>query len=139
MSLTQVCAEMRKQGIPCNNRSVGDRIESGEYTFGRLVNVGPNGNRHFEIWRRDFYEWLDKMCGTGRAAQRNEPKAPAAPATLDAHADQIIKWASICSNPMHRESDCEYCPYRVKGLCMDAMLADAASALLAYTNSIVCA
>lgn len=141
MTLAQVCDELRKRGIPCSNKTVGDNIANGVYPFGRLSSVGPGGGRRFEIWRKEFNRWLAEQC----RADDPPPGAygPAAPPVAvpvpDARADQIIKWAFICTNPRHKEADCELCPYREKGLCMDALLADAASTLLTYTTGAVCA
>lgn len=137
MTVAQVCAELRSRGIPCNNRRVADNIESGAWNFGRLVNKGPTGTRCFEIWRKDFENWMDKQCQeTGQHIHACGYENQAAPPTeLETHATQVIQWASICSNPLHKEVDCQFCPYRTRGLCMDALIADAGSVLLAYINT----
>ena len=59
MTLREVMAEMRKAGIPCTERSISDGIAMGAYPFGRVSNIGPTQRRTLEIFRVDFYAWLD--------------------------------------------------------------------------------
>lgn len=63
LSLTECATEMRRHGIPCNSRDIGNAIESGVYPFGRVKREGKTGRRTFEIWRVDFEAWLkSKGC-----------------------------------------------------------------------------
>lgn len=59
MTVREVLIEMRKVGIPCSERSVSNGIAMGVYPFGRVSNVGPTGRRTLEIFRVDFYAWLE--------------------------------------------------------------------------------
>lgn len=63
LSVTECAAEMRKHGIPCSTRNIGDAIANGIYPFGRVKCEGATGRRTFEIWRVDFEAWLrSKGC-----------------------------------------------------------------------------
>lgn len=59
MGLLDVYHAMRAAGIPCNPRMISASIASGAYPFGRVVNIGETGRRTFEIFRVDFYAWLE--------------------------------------------------------------------------------
>ena len=59
MSLREVLYAMREAGIHCNERIISDGIASGAYPFGRVTNIGETGRRTLEIFRVDFYAWLD--------------------------------------------------------------------------------
>lgn len=59
MTINDVLKEMRKAGIPCSERSVSNGIAMGAYPFGRVSNIGPTGRRTLEIFRVDFYAWLE--------------------------------------------------------------------------------
>ena len=58
MTIHDACKAFRAAGIPVSTKSMADGIASGRYSFGRVVSVGPNGNRKFEIFPRDLYDWL---------------------------------------------------------------------------------
>lgn len=58
MTISEVCKEMRKAGIPCSNTRVSAGLQTGYYPFGRVVNVGPTERHTFEIYRVDFEAWL---------------------------------------------------------------------------------
>ena len=59
MTINDVLIEMRKAGIPCSERSVSNGIAMGAYPFGRVSNIGPTGRRTLEIFRVDFFAWLE--------------------------------------------------------------------------------
>lgn len=59
MTVREVLIEMRKVGISCSERSVSNGIAMGAYPFGRVSNVGPTGRRTLEIFRVDFFAWLE--------------------------------------------------------------------------------
>ena len=59
MTVREVLHEMRKAGIHCNERIISDGIASGAYPFGQVVNEGPSGRRTLNIFRTDFYGWLE--------------------------------------------------------------------------------
>lgn len=64
MTLHHVCGVFREAGIPASPAKIAEGIVSGAYPFGRLVKVGPNGNRQFEIFPKDVYDWLDSKAVT---------------------------------------------------------------------------
>lgn len=59
MTVSEVLYAMRAVGIQCNQRIISDGIASGAYPFGRVVNTGVTGRRTLQIFRVDFYAWLD--------------------------------------------------------------------------------
>ena len=59
MTINEVYLAMREAGIPSNLRSISAGIASGAYPFGRVVNVGPTGRRTVQIFKVDFYAWLE--------------------------------------------------------------------------------
>lgn len=63
MTLQECAAAMRQNGIRCSPMRIGEAIESGNYPFGRLVYIGGSGRRTFEIFRVDFYKWLNEKVG----------------------------------------------------------------------------
>lgn len=62
MTLNECAVEMRDRGIPCVPTRLGDDIEAGVVTFGRMRNR-TGSRRTFEIWRVDFERWLDEKAG----------------------------------------------------------------------------
>lgn len=66
MTLNECATAMRDRGIPCSPARIADCIESGVYTFGRLVRSGKTGRRTFEIWRVDFEQWLAEKMGDNK-------------------------------------------------------------------------
>ena len=129
LTLAETCAEFRKAGISVTNATLADGIAEGKYPFGRQLPSKGN-RRNFEIWAKDVQAFLEGL---------KSPPPPAAaapcaalPAPIPTRALQVIKWAQVCSNPNHKESDCLACPYRT-GLCTDRLLADAAAVLMDMT------
>lgn len=59
MTVCEVMTEMRRHGIHCNQNTVSDGIAMGVYPFGRVSNIGPTGRKTLEIFRVDFYAWLE--------------------------------------------------------------------------------
>lgn len=59
MTINDVYLAMREAGIPSNLRSISAGIASGAYPFGRVVNVGSTGRRTVQIFKVDFYAWLE--------------------------------------------------------------------------------
>ncbi len=59
MTVREVLQEMRKAGIHCNERIISDGIASGAYPFGTVVATGVTGRRTLNIFRSDFYGWLE--------------------------------------------------------------------------------
>lgn len=59
MTINDVYLAMREAGIPTNLRRISAGIASGAYPFGRVVSVGPTGRRTVEIFKVDFYAWLE--------------------------------------------------------------------------------
>lgn len=59
MTIRDVYHAMRAAGISCNTQMISDGIASGVYPFGRVVNEGETGRRTFEIYKVDFYAWLE--------------------------------------------------------------------------------
>ena len=59
MTLREVYYAMRDAGISCNPEMISAGIASGAYPFGRVVSVGETGRRTLEIFKVDFYAWLD--------------------------------------------------------------------------------
>lgn len=62
MNVTEVMTEMRKAGIHCTTNTIADGIAMGVYPFGRISNVGRTGRRTLEIFRVDFYAWLESKA-----------------------------------------------------------------------------
>lgn len=58
MSLQDVCTAFREAGIRTSPYTIANGIIDGYYPFGRLIKVGPNGNRRFEILAKDVSDWL---------------------------------------------------------------------------------
>ena len=58
MSLQDVCTAFREAGIHTSPDTIANGIIDGYYPFGRLIKVGPNGNRRFEILAKDVSDWL---------------------------------------------------------------------------------
>lgn len=58
MSLQDVCTAFREAGIRTSPDTIANGIIDGYYPFGRLIKVGPNGNRRFEILAKDVSDWL---------------------------------------------------------------------------------
>ena len=58
MSLQDVCTAFREAGIRTSPDTIANCIIDGYYPFGRLIKVGPNGNRRFEILAKDVSDWL---------------------------------------------------------------------------------
>lgn len=59
MTLLEVYHAMRDAGIPCTPKRISAGIETGAYPFGRVVAVGETGRKTLEIFRVDFYAWLE--------------------------------------------------------------------------------
>lgn len=59
MTLLEVYYAMREVGIRTSPKLIAAGIKSGAYPFGRVVSVGPTGKCTFEIFRVDFYAWLE--------------------------------------------------------------------------------
>lgn len=59
MTVVEVVAELQKVGMKTSSKHVADSIESGAYPFGRMVKKSGSGYRSFEIFRADFFAWLD--------------------------------------------------------------------------------
>lgn len=59
MTIVEVVSELQKVGMKTSGKHVADSIESGAYPFGRMVKKNPSGYRSFEIFRTDFFEWLN--------------------------------------------------------------------------------
>lgn len=64
MTLQDVCAAFRDAGIRTSPDTIADGIIGGYYPFGRLIKVGPNGNRRFEILTKDVIDWLASKATT---------------------------------------------------------------------------
>lgn len=62
MTLYDVCKAFREAGIQTSQQVIADGIASGAYPFGRLVKIGPNGNRRFEIFKKDVYDFLESKA-----------------------------------------------------------------------------
>lgn len=77
MTLMEVYYAMRDAGIPCSPTKVSAGIASGAYPFGRVVCVGETGRRTLEIFRVDFYAWLETRIpkNTGILQLRKEETA----------------------------------------------------------------
>lgn len=59
MTLHDVYLAMREAGIPTSPMRISAGIASGAYPFGRVVCVGDTGRRTVEIFKVDFYAWLE--------------------------------------------------------------------------------
>lgn len=129
LTLAETCAEFRKAGISVTNSTLADGIAEGKYPFGRELPT-KGKRRNFEIWAKDVHAFLDSL-----KQPASVPVAIAAvpPAPMPTKALQVIKWATVCSNPLHKEDDCLGCPYRASSLCTDSLLADAAAVLADMT------
>ena len=70
MTVTEVYHAMREAGIRSSPTRISAGIASGAYPFGRIVSVGETGRKTLEIFRVDFYGWLDskvpKESATGK-------------------------------------------------------------------------
>lgn len=62
MTLHDVCKVFRGAGIQTSPQVIADGIVDGAYPFGRLVKIGPNGNRRFEIFRTDVNAFLESKA-----------------------------------------------------------------------------
>lgn len=62
MTLYDVCKAFREAGIQTSQQVIADGIANGAYPFGRLVKTGPSGNRRFEIFRKDVYDFLESKA-----------------------------------------------------------------------------
>lgn len=129
LTLAETCTQFRKAGISITNDTLADDIEAGKYPFGRLVKK-TGQRRTFEIWAKDVQAFLDSLNQSPSPPAVSQPAI--LPAPIPTKALQVIKWAQVCSNPQHKESDCLACPYRT-GLCTDRLLADAAAVLMDMT------
>ena len=70
MSIQDVAKLFREYGIPIELRRLADGIASGDYPFGRVVRISPNGRRTFEIWRVDVEAFLQsKIPQSGLVTQ----------------------------------------------------------------------
>lgn len=129
LTLAETCAEFRKVGISITNATLADGIAEGKYPFGRQL-PSKGQRRNFEIWRKDVMAFLDNLTQTTTpsAIPAHTPPAP-----MPTKALQVIKWATVCSSPLHREEDCLGCPYRSIGVCTDSLLADAAAVIADMT------
>lgn len=131
LTINETCKLFREAGIPMTNTNLIDGLVKGEYPFGRQL-PSSGKRRNFEIWRKDVLAFIDTLKGEGTTCSAQGPMVniPAVvPAPLPTKVAQVIKWATVCSNPRHQEADCMACPYRDRGLCEDLLLADAASVL----------
>ena len=59
MTVTEVYHAMREAGIRSSPTRISAGIASGAYPFGRIVSVGETGRKTLEIFRVDFYTWLE--------------------------------------------------------------------------------
>lgn len=59
MGLLEVYHAMRDAGIPCSPKMISAGIKTGAYPFGRVVSVGETGRCTFQIFKVDFYAWLE--------------------------------------------------------------------------------
>lgn len=59
MTVTEVYHAMREAGISCHPKRISDGIACGAYPFGRVVCIGETGRRTLEIFRVDFFAWLE--------------------------------------------------------------------------------
>lgn len=57
MTIHEVCADLRREGIPVTEKYLADGILAGEYPFGRLLREGPTGRRTFIIERKLYESW----------------------------------------------------------------------------------
>lgn len=130
MTLAEVGNEFRKAGISIDNRRLADGIETGEFPFGKLLNVSTGGRRTFWILRKDVMAYLDAVIAPAQITVPSVPAAiPSAPGTADlSKAVRVIQWATIC--PRHSDADCALCPYRTAGNCKSALMSEAAAALM---------
>lgn len=132
LTINETCKLFREAGIPMTNTNLIDGIIKGEYPFGRqLPSTGKR--RNFEIWRKDVDAFISKLKQPAPAADPAPAATPIFPAPMPTKALQVIKWAQVCSNPNHKETDCLGCPYCKTGLCTDHLLADAAAVLIDMT------
>lgn len=65
MTLSEVLAEMRAQGMSIGQATLADMIEAGKVPFATMIGYGPTGRRCFLILRADFEEWAKKYLGGG--------------------------------------------------------------------------
>lgn len=68
MTLMEVYQAMREAGIPNTPKRISDGIACGAYPFGRVVVTGETGRRTLEIFRVDFYAWLETKIPQEKAA-----------------------------------------------------------------------
>ena len=59
MTINDVYIAMRAAGISTSPTRISAGIASGLYPFGHVVGVGPTGRRTVEIFKVDFYAWLE--------------------------------------------------------------------------------
>lgn len=59
MTLMEVYYAMREAGISISPSRISAGIACGAYPFGRVVCVGETGRRTLEVFRVDFYAWLE--------------------------------------------------------------------------------
>lgn len=74
MTLADVCRAFRQAGIPTSTAAIADGILCGAYPFGRLIKVGPNGNRRFQIFAKDVEAFLASKATSweDEGAENNE-------------------------------------------------------------------
>ena len=75
MTINDVYLAMRSAGISTNPRRISAGIASGAYPFGRVVGTGPTGRRTVEIFRVDFYAWLESKIPKATPALQVLPKS----------------------------------------------------------------
>lgn len=141
VTLNEACAIFRQNGISISSPALADGIQAGKYPFGR-VRTGTGQRRVFEIWRKDVEAFIESLKEPVDTTPASDPARTVvaeqitATVAIPAKALQVAKWARICSNPRHQESDCASCPYRNQGICYDSLLADAAGALMDMTLAV---
>lgn len=72
MTLHDVYIAMRDAGIRSSPERISAGIASGAYPFGRVVNVGETGRRTLEIYRVDFYDWLETRIPKNTSACKQQ-------------------------------------------------------------------
>lgn len=59
VSMEETAAILRQAGLRISAAEVANGLESGRFTFGKVIGVGPTGRRRTEIFRVDLLRWLE--------------------------------------------------------------------------------
>lgn len=60
MTLDDVLADMRANGMPMEKRVLSECLKQGIFPFAKIIGIGPTGRATFLIMRRDYEKWAEE-------------------------------------------------------------------------------